>query len=129
MRTRSSIVIVAILLALTAGCANTGSTSGSPASSSASPPAPTSSEPSPTKGRGTEPSGEITVTGKVVSGVEPGCRVLQTTDKSYLLIAQGPQEQALKVGATVTVKGEVKSDMATTCMQGTPLVVSSVTPS
>jgi len=84
---------------------------------------------SPPKPPGSEPAAaEITVTGKVVAGVEPGCRLLQTADQSYLLIAQGPVEQQLQVGASVVVRGQVQPDMVTTCMQGTPLVVKSVQP-
>jgi hypothetical protein len=140
MRTRAALVVAAAVLAVSAGCAAPAEDSAAPGApgspTSASPsstfpgenlPVPTSKPPRPE-----EPSppagGEITVTGKVVAGVEPGCKVLVTDGKSYLLVAEGTNSTALREGATVEVRGTVQADMMTTCMEGTPLVVSSVKP-
>lgn len=141
MRTRAVLVVVAAVLAVSAGCAAPAEDSAAPGAAasptSASPSSTFPGEnlpvPSPSKlPRSEEPSppagGEITVTGKVVAGVEPGCKVLVTDGKSYLLVAQGTNSTALREGATVEVRGTVDSDMMTTCMEGTPLVVSSVKP-
>jgi len=130
------IVVFALALSLTAGCANTGSPgagpSGSTPSASAGPTTPATEPslpiPTPSKTKGPEPTGEITVTGTVVAGVEAGCKVLQSPQGNYLLIAQGATAAQLQVGETVTVRGEVKPDMVTVCQQGTPLVVTSVDP-
>jgi hypothetical protein len=66
-------------------------------------------------------NGELTLTGEVVAGVEPGCRLLVTGSGDYLLFGE-PSEQ-LQVGATVTLRGQVRPDMMTTCQQGTPFEV------
>ncbi|TWH68400.1 hypothetical protein [Micromonospora olivasterospora] len=61
----------------------------------------------------------MTLTGVVEAGVEPGCRMLD----GYQLIG-GPAD-VLAAGAKVTVTGQPKPDMLTTCQQGTPFVVES----
>jgi len=44
-----------------------------------------------------------------------------------LLIINDPEQQsAAKVGATVTVTGRVEQGMMTTCMQGTPFIVTTL---
>lgn len=59
--------------------------------------------------------------GAVRSGVEPGCLVLNTGDREYLLVHPPPE---LRPGVTAVVRGRIEPGMVTTCMQGTPLVVS-----
>jgi hypothetical protein len=59
----------------------------------------------------------MTLTGTVSAGVEPDCLLL---DK-YLLV-NGPRD-VLRPGARVTVTGRVRSDLMTTCQQGTPFMV------
>ncbi|MGK5444860.1 hypothetical protein ACSNN7_23955 [Micromonospora sp. URMC 105] len=63
--------------------------------------------------------GANTITGTVEAGVEPGCLLVG----GYQLIG-GPRD-VLAVGAKVTVTGQAKPDMMTTCQQGTPFVVES----
>ncbi|MEU5786553.1 hypothetical protein ABZ754_02335 [Micromonospora purpureochromogenes] len=63
--------------------------------------------------------GATTVTGTVEAGVEPNCLLLA----GYQLIG-GPRD-VLTAGARVTVTGQPKPDMMTTCQQGTPFVVDS----
>jgi hypothetical protein len=67
---------------------------------------------------------DVTVTGQVTAGVEPGCRLISDGRNSYLLL--GADENVAKVGAQVTVTGTVSEGMMTTCQQGTPLQVTSV---
>lgn len=62
-------------------------------------------------------AGETTLTGRVESGVEANCLLLD----GYLLLG-GPRD-VLTAGATVTVTGKIQPDMMTTCQQGIPFVV------
>jgi hypothetical protein len=68
------------------------------------------------------PSGEVTVTGTVAEGVEPGCLLLD----GYLLV--GGDRDKLRPGARVAVTGRVDRGLLSTCQQGVPLVVASVEP-
>ncbi|NYF56925.1 hypothetical protein HDA35_002756 [Micromonospora purpureochromogenes] len=61
--------------------------------------------------------GATTITGTVQPGVEPNCLLVD----GYQLIG-GPRD-VLAVGAKVTVTGQPKPDMMTTCQQGIPFVV------
>lgn len=81
---------------------------------------PTGSE-TPT-GSGSRTVGTVTVYGRVVAGVEQGCRLLE----GYLLV--GGDRDKLRPGALVTVTGRTNKDLVTTCQQGIPLVVSTITP-
>lgn len=67
---------------------------------------------------------EATLTGEVAAGVEEGCMILQTDQGDYLLI--GDMARDLRFGATVTVRGQYRPDMASTCQQGTPFEVTEV---
>ncbi|GAB7039931.1 MULTISPECIES: hypothetical protein [Catenuloplanes] len=67
---------------------------------------------------------EITVTGQVTAGVEPGCRLISDGRTSYLLL--GGDVNVAKVGARVTVTGTLGENVMSTCQQGTPLQVKSV---
>ncbi|MEV6690122.1 hypothetical protein AB0M35_01410 [Micromonospora sp. NPDC051196] len=62
---------------------------------------------------------EMTLTGQIESGVEPGCLLLD----GYLLLG-GPRE-VLTAGASVTVTGRPAPGLMTTCQQGTPFQVAS----
>ncbi|WP_233627506.1 MULTISPECIES: hypothetical protein [unclassified Saccharopolyspora] len=71
--------------------------------------------------------GEITVTGKVQSGVESRCMVLPAQGRSpYLLLGGDPA--VVKPGAHLVVRGHPEPGAPTTCMQGTPLHVSEAHP-
>ncbi|MDI6098275.1 hypothetical protein QLQ12_06625 [Actinoplanes sp. NEAU-A12] len=126
---RRTVVPAALLLALTAGCANNTPTpvgaGGTPesatvsatASASAAAPAPKASA----------AAGETTLTGTVTAGVEPNCILLKDGAGDHLLIVQDEKlRSSLQVGAQVTVVGKAEPGMMTTCMQGEPFVVSSV---
>ena len=74
-----------------------------------------------------EPAGEVTVTGTVREGVEPGCLLLDTDGGTrYLLV--GGERAELAPGSRVAVTGRVDRDLLSTCQQGEPLVVASIEP-
>jgi hypothetical protein len=116
--------VAGIVLALVAGCGGPAEQAGGGVSTSSSGPSagpPSSSPPGP--GTGTPPAGQpVTVRGRVEEGVEPGCVVLRADDRTtYLLIGSDP---AVAVpGARVEVVGDLRTDIFTTCQQGTPLMV------
>lgn len=122
MLIRRTVVPAALLLALSAGCANNTQTpidAGGPIPESAvaSPAAPTVSA----------LPGETTLTGTVTAGVEPNCLLLKDGTGDHLLITDDTTLRAsLQPGAEVTVVGKSEPGLMTTCMQGKPFVVSSV---
>ncbi|WP_229399761.1 hypothetical protein [Micromonospora okii] len=138
MRTVRTALVALVAGAALSACAGQGAGDGTPAPSpsggspvtdapSTGPADPTAVAPSstfPPKDRPGRPSrppgpGATTLTGTVEAGVEPGCRLLD----GYQLIG-GPTD-VLTAGAKVTVTGQAKPDMMTTCQQGTPFVVES----
>ncbi|NIJ13775.1 hypothetical protein FHU38_004119 [Saccharomonospora amisosensis] len=62
---------------------------------------------------------EVLVRGIVQTGVEPGCLLLITPGREYLLL-DAPQ---VEVGKRYLVRGKLRPGAATTCMQGTPMTV------
>ena len=92
-----------------------------PVDGSSAPPGsglPSRVDPAPAPGR------QITVEGVVEPGVEAGCKILTTPSGSYLLL--GSDEQ-VPLGVRVRIQGEALTSVLTTCQQGTPLRVISVT--
>lgn len=79
---------------------------------------PSGVEPPPAPGR------QIVVEGVVEAGVEPGCKILTTPSGSYLLLGSG---ERIPVGVRVRIRGVAMTAVSTTCQQGTPLRVVSVT--
>jgi hypothetical protein len=116
---RAAAAVLFVLLA--AGCANPGSGSGSGSGSTPPPPATTSAAPAPAP----TGAGTVTVDGVVEKGVEPGCLVLRAGTKSYLLM--GVQASAAPTAVPVRVTGELVTDVASYCQQGTPLQVTTLT--
>jgi hypothetical protein len=128
-------MVAGIVLALAAGCGGPseqagGSVSTSTSGPTATPPGPEMSPPGPETsppprtGDRTPPppTGKIIVRGRVEEGVEPGCVVLRSdSGPTYLLVGADPA--IARPGARVEVFGDVRIDMLTTCMQGTPLAV------
>ncbi|GAA4598933.1 hypothetical protein GCM10023107_46670 [Actinoplanes octamycinicus] len=97
--------------------------SGAPSSAVASP----LPERTPTKKPVTGSS--TTLTGTVLAGVEPGCLLLEDGSATHLLIfADESLGGAAPVGSKVQVTGVPQPGMMTTCQQGEPFLVSSVTP-
>jgi hypothetical protein len=68
------------------------------------------------------PSGEVTVTGTVVAGVERGCLLLE----GYLLVGGDPA--VIGEGRRITVTGRLDPTVESSCQQGTVLVVLSAQP-
>lgn len=138
MRTNRSVTgglaaVAALAVVLLAGCAD-----GSGDDDAQSPPSATAPTPSPPGAGPIEPpatvpvtpplrppstirSGELTISGDIVAGVEPGCKLLDTGTGLYLLF--GPGVDDLRTGTAATVRGEVRADMASTCQQGTPFEI------
>ncbi|MFI5844438.1 hypothetical protein ACIA8K_32555 [Catenuloplanes sp. NPDC051500] len=128
---RFPLILAAVAVLAASACASPGSSpeSGAPAApgSSSAAAAPDPGLPLETPPDMTGKPGkpiEVTVTGQVTAGVEPGCRLLSDGRNSYLLL--GGDETVAAVGAQVTVTGTVGEGMMTTCQQGTPLQVTSV---
>ncbi|GIF73715.1 hypothetical protein Asi02nite_32330 [Asanoa siamensis] len=137
--------LVAVLVVALAGCSASregGGPAPSPASPSApvstpsvappagpspslsiAPPPPTGRVPSP-RPASPRPSGAksprvVNVTGTVTAGVEPGCLLLD----GYLLV-NAPTSLVYE-GVRVKATLEVRTDLVTTCMQGTPAMITS----
>lgn len=72
-----------------------------------------------------KPSGgaSMEISGTVVQGVEMGCRLI---DQYLLLPGPGINRDDLRIGATLTVRGQVRKDMMSTCQQGTPFEVTEI---
>ena len=117
-------VVTGLLLAglLVAGCAepdtdDSGAGQGATTVPTTPPGNPPTTEP-------TQPSGEVTVTGMVIEGVEPNCLLLDADGRQYLLV--GGDRSALQAGTRVAVTGRVDRGLLSTCQQGEPLVVSAI---
>jgi hypothetical protein len=142
MRTKLSL-LAALLAALLAGgslagCGgdagdgsaqpgDTAQTGGTVSGSSGSPPLPPSGRvypPSASTSKNT--TGELTITGQVIEGVESGCLVMESGGTTYQLI--GGDKQVVRAGRTVIVRGRPNPGLATICQQGTPFEVSEARP-
>ncbi|AEV82283.1 hypothetical protein ACWT_1265 [Actinoplanes sp. SE50] len=110
---RRNLLPATLLLAI-AGCAQPAQT-GQPGAGTPSSPAPVP---------GNTAAG-TTISGTVAVGTEPGCLLLQ----NHLLIISDPeQRKQLTEGSRVRVTGVPQPGLMTTCQQGEPFAVSSVTP-
>ena len=74
-----------------------------------------------------KPAGDVTVTGTVREGVEPGCLLLDADGGTGDLLVGGERAE-LAPGSRVAVTGRVDHDLLSTCQQGEPLVVASIEP-
>jgi hypothetical protein len=121
---RLAAAVLFVLLAT--GCATAGSGSGGGAAPSG--PTATAASASPPPGP-TGSGSSITLDGVVEHGVEPGCLVLRSGSTSYLLLRSDGGEAAenVPVAVPVRVRGDVITDIASYCQQGTPLLVRTVT--
>ncbi len=91
-------------------------------SGSAGPALPAPSDPSPpSSSAGPEPTGEITISGRVEAGVEANCLILRTSDKTYQLM--GGDKNVVKAGNNVVVRGHIVKGVMSYCMQGEPFQV------
>lgn len=131
---RRNVVPTALLLLLVAGCANSADDAGSSSSGSVPSAAPSveltlSPQPELTK-PGMVTGSTSTISGTVAAGVEPGCTLLKETGGGTHLLVFRDQTLRASVteGAKVSVTGVPQPGMMTTCQQGEPFLVSSVTP-
>ena len=125
MLTRRSVVPAALLLALAAGCANNTTDAGAPAPAQS---AGTPESVTPSTAAPSAPAGSTTLTGTVTAGVEPGCLLLKDSSGDHLLLFKDEKlKRTVAAGSTVTVVGKAKAGLMTTCQQGEPFEVSSVT--
>lgn len=65
----------------------------------------------------------VTLDGVIEAGVEPGCKVLTTGSTMYLVLGG----KDVPLGVPVRVEGVLQPGVLSTCQQGTPLRVTSVT--
>ncbi|GAB3262891.1 hypothetical protein GCM10027425_27050 [Alteromonas gracilis] len=124
-----SLVTLVVVLSSACGAAGSGGSDDGTASAE-QPAAPSSSAPAdelvpdPTLPPG---KGEATHTGTIAEGVEAGCVLLEIGSGGPLLLV-GPGVEAYAAGDRVTVRGTPQPDMMTTCQQGAPFAVTSVSP-
>ena len=131
-------LLIAVAVAgglLTAGCSKAGNpetdVTSSPSGAGSQPsflPLPVPTAVPSTAGSPGAPKDEVVMTGTVeMVGVEGGCRALRTTgNKLYEL--KGGDTNVLRVGAQVTVRGKIRTDLMTVCQIGPVLEVISAQP-
>jgi hypothetical protein len=90
------------------------------------PPAPTTSTRPPTTAPASGKS-QLTATGTLRDGVEPGC-VLLEADQGTVYLLVGGDRGKLSAGGRVQVTGMLAPDLLSTCQEGKPLLVSSIKP-
>jgi hypothetical protein len=118
-------VLAVIFVGALASCAKGSTGSGAAGGDSASASEPAASAPaSPTPGgssgapsvRPPSAGAEMTLTGQVEQGVEPGCLVLRSGGKTYELMSDN--HAVVRAGAQVVLTGHVVTGMMSHCMQG-----------
>jgi uncharacterized protein DUF5818 len=70
---------------------------------------------------------QLTATGTLRDGVEPGC-VLLEADQGTVYLLVGGDRGKLSAGGRVQVTGMLAPDLLSTCQEGKPLLVSSIKP-
>jgi hypothetical protein len=123
-----------LAVALLAACADQDAGNGGAASGSSGPTtapetlptAPTTSAPTPTTAPGSGKQ-QLTATGTLRDGVEPGCMLLEADQGSVYLLVGGDRGR-LTAGGRVQVTGVLAQDLLSTCQEGKPLLVSSIKP-
>lgn len=118
-----------LAVALLAACADQDAGDGGAASGGSGPTTTPGTSPSqpPTTEPGSGGKREVTATGTVRAGVEPGCMLLKTDQGQVYLLVGGDRGQ-LREGSRVQVSGQLAPDLLSTCQEGQPLLVRSVKP-
>jgi Protein of unknown function (DUF5818) len=125
-----------VAVALLAACADPGAGDGEAAGGGAPTTAPetppttpttTTPAPTPTTAPGSPGKSEITATGTLRDGVEPGCVLLQTDQGTKYLLVGGDRSK-LTAGGRVQVTGRLSPDLLSICQEGQPLLVRSIKP-
>jgi hypothetical protein len=109
---------------LVAGCAAGGAPT--PAGTSpAEPSATAAASSSPSRSGGSQTvAGDMVLRGRMIEGVETGCRILRAENGETYELLDLPDELA-RPGTRVEVRGAVADDMMSFCMQGTIFQVTS----
>ena len=103
----SAVLVLGVLVFLSAcGADSSGGGATSPPSTAAS----GDQQPGPATTSG---PAQTTISGVLIEGLRPTCRVLQTSQRRYALT--GPATQHLKEGDKVTVTGVERSDLVNPC--------------
>jgi hypothetical protein len=113
--------------ALLAACADAGDGGAASGGSGPTTTPGTSSPPPPTTEPGSGGKREVTATGTLRAGVEPGCVLLKADQGPVYLLVGGDRGQ-LHEGARVQVSGQLAPDLLSTCQEGQPLLVRSIKP-
>jgi hypothetical protein len=125
-----------LAMALLAACADTGGSDGEAAGGATPttapetlPPAPTTTTPTPTPttAPGSPGKSQITATGTLRDGVEPGCVLLQAEQGAVYLLVGGDRSKLTR-GGRVQVTGLLSPDLLSICQEGQPLLVRSIKP-
>jgi hypothetical protein len=118
-----------LAVALLAACADQDAGDGGAASGGSGPTTTPGTSPSqpPTTEPGSGGKREVTATGTVRAGVEPGCMLLKTDQGPVYLLVGGDRGQ-LRESNRVQVSGQLAPDLLSTCQEGQPLLVRSVKP-
>jgi hypothetical protein len=129
-RTRLLRRLAGCLLAglLVAACADSGGDGGDGGDGQGAATTVPATTPTTAPGGPTDPTrtgGPVTVTGTVTEGVEPGCLLLKATDGGQYLLVGGERAE-LRPGRRVADSGRVDRGLLSTCQQGEPLVVASI---
>jgi hypothetical protein len=111
---------IAMMIGMLLVVSSCGSTLPSNVSGGGTSPPVSSSAPSPARSLG--PTDQTTVSGVIIEGLRPTCRVLQTDRRRYALV--GPATQELSQGQRVTVTGHERPDLLNPC--GLTFVVSTI---
>jgi hypothetical protein len=117
-----------LAVALLAACADTGATDGEAGPTTTPetlPTAPTTTPP--TTAPGSPGKSQITATGTLRDGVEPGCVLLQSEQGTVYLLVGGDRGK-LTAGGRVQVTGVLSPDLLSICQEGKPLLVRSIRP-
>jgi Protein of unknown function (DUF5818) len=127
-----SLAGVLLAVALLAACADTGAGDGEAAGGAGPTTAPETPPTAPTTPTSTTAPGapgksQITATGTLRDGVEPGCVLLQSEQGTVYLLVGGDRGK-LTAGGRVQVTGVLSPDLLSICQEGQPLLVSSIKP-
>jgi hypothetical protein len=140
-KVRSAAVLTLLALGLLGACARgtNGGEAAAPAGSdvvstapestgpgtTATPP-PTESPSAPGGPVGSASPGDLTLTGQVEQGVEPGCLIMRSGGKTYELTSVN--HSVVYAGAVVVVTGHIVTGMMSHCQQGPIFQVTSARP-
>jgi hypothetical protein len=121
-----------LAVALLAACADPDAGDGGAASGGSGPTTaprtPPTAPTTPTTRPGSPGASEITATGTLHDGVEPGCVLLRADQGGGVYLLVGGDRNELRAGGRVQVTGRLVPDLLSTCQEGQPLRVSSIRP-